>query len=92
MLTIIILSLTSFSIGQNNSYPIKKVNGIEYYVYTVQSGDGLFAISRKFGIAPEEITKVNLKYKRAKIRAKILIQYRKMFKKKFRKIRIQAGN
>jgi LysM repeat protein len=78
LLTIIILSLTSFSIGQNNSYPIKKVNGIEYYVYTVQSGDGLFAISRKFGIAPEEITKVNPEIQKGlKSGQKILIPVQK---------------
>lgn len=78
LLTVIILSLTGFSMEQTNSYPIKKVNGIEYYVYTVQSGDGLYAISRKFGIAPEEISKVNPEIQKGlKSGQKILIPIQK---------------
>ena len=45
--------------GQNKDYPIKKLNGIEYYVYTVQTSEGLFAIGRKFEISPAEISKTN---------------------------------
>jgi LysM repeat protein len=78
LLTVIILSLTGFSMEQTNSYPIKKVNGIEYYVYTVQSGNGLYAISRKFGIAPEEISKVNPEIQKGlKSGQKILIPIQK---------------
>jgi len=45
--------------GQNKTYPIKKINGIEYYIYTVQTSEGLYAIGRKFDISPDVITKTN---------------------------------
>lgn len=53
----LLLTLTVF--GQNNDYPTKKVNGIDYYVYTVQNGEGLLAIGRKFEISSDEISKIN---------------------------------
>ncbi|MFM2290486.1 MAG: hypothetical protein RIS29_299, partial [Bacteroidota bacterium] len=39
--------------------PIKKINGVEYYQYTVQVSEGLFSIGRKFNISVDEITKNN---------------------------------
>ena len=45
--------------SQNKSFPTQKLNGIEYYMYTVQEGEGLFAIGRKFEISPEDIDKAN---------------------------------
>ena len=53
----LLISLTI--VGQNKEYPTKKVNGIEYYLYTIQAGDGLFGIGRKFEVSPEEISKAN---------------------------------
>lgn len=53
----LLISLTI--VGQNKEYPTKKVNGIEYYLYTVQAGEGLFGIGRKFEVSPEDISKVN---------------------------------
>jgi LysM repeat protein len=47
------------SIGQTNHFPIKKINGSEFYVYTVEESEGLLAIGRKFEISAEEITKFN---------------------------------
>jgi LysM repeat protein len=46
-------------VGGNYNYPVKKVNGIEYYVYIVQASEGLFAIGRKFDLTPDDITKAN---------------------------------
>ncbi|HEY6914338.1 MAG TPA: LysM peptidoglycan-binding domain-containing protein [Paludibacter sp.] len=55
-----ILLLISFSgFGQPKDYPVKKINGVEYYEYTVQASEGLFAIGRKFEISPDEISKAN---------------------------------
>lgn len=52
--------LLTFSVaGQNNSYPTKKVNGVEYYVYTVQTSEGLFAVGRKFETSVDDISKIN---------------------------------
>ncbi|MDD4993958.1 MAG: LysM peptidoglycan-binding domain-containing protein [Paludibacter sp.] len=46
-------------IAQNKNYPIKKINGVEYYQYKVAVSEGLFAIGRKFEISPEDISKAN---------------------------------
>ncbi|MFZ4724047.1 MAG: LysM peptidoglycan-binding domain-containing protein [Paludibacter sp.] len=46
-------------VGQNNIYPIIKVNGIEYYQYSVQVSEGVFGISRKFEISQAELIKLN---------------------------------
>ena len=52
--------LLTFSVaGQNNNYPTKKVNGVEYYIYTVQVSEGLFAIGRKFETSADDISKIN---------------------------------
>jgi LysM repeat protein len=39
--------------------PIMKINGVEFYQYTVQVSEGLFSIGRKFNISVDEITKNN---------------------------------
>lgn len=46
-------------VGQNIIYPIIKVNGIEYYQYSVQVSEGVFGISRKFEISQAELIKLN---------------------------------
>jgi len=53
------LLITLTITGQNKNYPTKKINGTEYYLYTVQASEGLFAIGRKFETPPEEISKAN---------------------------------
>lgn len=45
--------------AQQTEYPTKKVNGVEYYVYTVQAGEGLYAISRKFNVSQADINTLN---------------------------------
>ena len=45
--------------GQQTEYPIKKINGVDYYVYTVQAGEGLYAISRKFNVSQADINTLN---------------------------------
>jgi LysM repeat protein len=61
IITIVIsfLVLLSLSIYGQTSYPTKKVNGTEYYVYTVQPSEGVYAIARKFGTSATEIFKLN---------------------------------
>jgi LysM repeat protein len=54
---LLLLSLLTFA--QSNSNPVTTVNGKEYYQYTIQSGDGLLSIGRKFKISSDEITKAN---------------------------------
>ena len=47
------------AMAQNVTLPIKTVNGVNYYVYTVEPSEGLFAISRKFSVTQAEINNVN---------------------------------
>jgi len=53
------LLITIVSFGQTKNYSIKKINDIEYYQYTVQVSEGLFAIGRKFEVSPDDISKAN---------------------------------
>jgi len=47
-----------FSFAQN-PHQTRVINGIEYYVYSVQQGEGLFRISQNFGVSQDEITRIN---------------------------------
>lgn len=42
-----------------NHFPTKKIDGIEYYIYTVQAGEGLYSISKRFNVSQSEINNVN---------------------------------
>lgn len=56
----VFIGLVSFVYGQNPvSYPLKVVNGVEYYVYTVQIGEGLYSISKRFGVSQSDINNIN---------------------------------
>ncbi|HRZ98019.1 MAG TPA: LysM peptidoglycan-binding domain-containing protein [Paludibacter sp.] len=48
-----------FLIAQDLNYPVKKISGIEYYIYTVEVQEGLYSISKKFGVKQSEITDLN---------------------------------
>ncbi len=58
LLAIFMLSVNSLA-GQQNSYPVKVINGEEYYVYKVEAGEGLFSISRKFDVTQADINNLN---------------------------------
>ncbi|HLP04353.1 MAG TPA: LysM peptidoglycan-binding domain-containing protein, partial [Paludibacter sp.] len=62
LLSLILSGLFLFTlqlVGQNADYPVKKINGVEHYIYTVQPHEGMYAISRKFGIKQADINKAN---------------------------------
>ena len=40
-------------------YPIVEKNGQNYYEYTINPGEGLFAIARKFGVKQNDLHKAN---------------------------------
>ncbi len=42
-----------------NEYPIIEKNGEKYYEYTINQGEGLFAIARKFGIKQNDLHEAN---------------------------------
>lgn len=46
-------------LAQQSSYPTKQINGKEFYIYTVQQGEGLFSISRRFEVTQAEINTLN---------------------------------
>lgn len=42
-----------------SDYPVEVINSIEYYTYEVQAGEGLYAISKKFGVNQATINRLN---------------------------------
>lgn len=59
---LVLASFLVISLGmlsQNKKYPTKNINGIECYIYNVETSEGLLAIGRKFDVTIEEISKVN---------------------------------
>jgi len=62
LLSLMLAGLFLFTLqlaGQSNNYPTKTIKGTVYYLYTVQTSEGLLAIGRKFEITADEIIKVN---------------------------------
>ena len=45
--------------SQNPQYPKTKIDGTEYYIYTVQEGEGLFGVARKFEVSLDELKNIN---------------------------------
>lgn len=57
-----LLFLGNLTLSATNSgmdYPIKVVNGKNYYEYSVQKSEGFYSISKRFGVTEEEIKAVN---------------------------------
>ena len=51
------LMLSVCALAQN--YPIKNIDGVDYYVYTVEPSEGLYRISKKFNVLQADIYKAN---------------------------------
>ncbi len=45
--------------SQNSQYPKTKIDGTEYYIYTVQEGEGLFGVARKFEVSLDDLKNIN---------------------------------
>ena len=55
-----VLILIGISLSaQSLNYPIVQVDGKSYYSYTVEPKDGLFAVSRKFGVSQADLHACN---------------------------------
>ena len=68
------LLISNFCIAQKYDYPTKKINGTDYYIYTVEASEGLYAIGRKFDLTIDEITIANPEIKDGlKLGQKLLI-------------------
>lgn len=60
ILCILLLNIALAAIfAQANNLPIKKINGIDYYIYTVQPSEGLYSISKRFNVSQAEINNLN---------------------------------
>lgn len=59
LLIVFFLCFTLLLQAQQNEYPTKIVNGVEYYIYQVKSSEGLYSISKKFGVSQAEINNAN---------------------------------
>lgn len=58
LLPILFFSLSVLS-QQDANFPVKKINGTEFLVYPVQSGEGLFSVCRKFEVNQNDVIKAN---------------------------------
>lgn len=45
--------------SQTTNYSVKKINDKDYFTYTVQTGEGLYTISKRFNVTQAEITEIN---------------------------------
>jgi len=62
LLSLMLAGLFLFTLqlaGQSTNYPTKTIKGTVYYLYTVQTSEGLLAIGRKFEVSADEIVKLN---------------------------------
>lgn len=59
IITSILIALCININAQEPNYPKVTVDGKTYYEYTVIAGDGLYSISRRFGISPKELNASN---------------------------------
>jgi LysM repeat protein len=60
-LVISLFFITSLAFGQSESGQIKKIDGKNYYEYSVKSGDSWYSIARKFKITYAELKLANKK-------------------------------
>lgn len=71
---LILISCLTFGFsGFAQSYPIVTENGQRYYEYTVLPSEGLFAVSKKFGVSQSDILKVNPGVNELKVGQKIKV-------------------
>ncbi|HPW90091.1 MAG TPA: LysM peptidoglycan-binding domain-containing protein [Paludibacteraceae bacterium] len=59
LLCAIVLLVSVTMSAQTLNYPIVQVDGKNYYSYTVEPKDGLYAISRKFGVSQADLHACN---------------------------------
>lgn len=60
-LLVALISFTSTLYAQQPNYPVQVIDGVEYYIYTVEAGEGLYSISRRFGVTQADINNANTK-------------------------------
>ena len=45
--------------AQQLDYPVQTIDGVQYYIYTVEKSEGLFRISKKFDVSQNDIKEAN---------------------------------
>lgn len=58
-ITVFLCCLSIIYAQSPDNYPVKTISGVTYYIYTVQSGEGLYSISKKFGVSQSDINNAN---------------------------------
>ncbi len=56
---LLLLCFIPLMLFATDNYPVKEINNKRYYEYTVQPGDGLFGIARKFNITQAQLHSAN---------------------------------
>lgn len=85
-----ILLAISVSCATAQNYPQRIVNGNEYYVFSVQPGNTVYAISKKFSVEPADIIAANPDAKNGlSIGQEILIPIDKIDKKVAKKTEVK---
>ncbi len=59
ILLVLMILINFNSFGQQANYEKIKVKNIDYYLYTVQVGEGLYSISKNFNVTQAEIIELN---------------------------------
>ncbi|MDD6211372.1 MAG: LysM peptidoglycan-binding domain-containing protein [Bacteroidales bacterium] len=59
LLSGILLCFCILSFAQNQEYPIIKEGDMEFYLYSPEQGEGIYSVSRKFGVPLNEIIRYN---------------------------------
>lgn len=54
-----LILFSGYALAQKEQYPTKKIGATEYYIYTVQPHEGLYAISHRFGVTQADINNAN---------------------------------
>jgi len=55
----LLVALIATTIFAQTDYPVVERNGRSYYQYTIQKGDGLYAIGKKFGVTQSALFEAN---------------------------------
>lgn len=56
---LLLISICLWVVVYGQNYPTVERNGRQYYVYTVQRGDGLYSIAKKFNVKQSELYDAN---------------------------------
>ncbi|HNX88022.1 MAG TPA: LysM peptidoglycan-binding domain-containing protein, partial [Paludibacteraceae bacterium] len=59
LLLVLLIICSAIIYAQKSEIPTKIIDGKEYYIYQVEAGEGLYSISKKFGVSQADINNAN---------------------------------